>query len=118
MDGAMHRDSEGSNGKDGVKHRETIDEQPTRAGESSTAQRSEDVGDENDREARAGRRWWKRGQRETYSQSHFKVYKRRWFGLAQLVLLNVVVSWDVCHCCWLALHDARRCDAMRKANTL
>lgn len=25
----------------------------------------------------------------------FKVYKRRWFGLAQLVLLNVVVSWDV-----------------------
>lgn len=25
----------------------------------------------------------------------FKVYKRRWFGLLQLVLLNVVVSWDV-----------------------
>lgn len=25
----------------------------------------------------------------------WKVYKRRWFGLAQLVLLNVVVSWDV-----------------------
>lgn len=25
----------------------------------------------------------------------YKVYKRRWFGLAQLVLLNVVVSWDV-----------------------
>ena len=25
----------------------------------------------------------------------FKVYKRRWFGLAQLTLLNIVVSWDV-----------------------
>ncbi|KAF2874521.1 major facilitator superfamily domain-containing protein, partial [Massariosphaeria phaeospora] len=24
----------------------------------------------------------------------YRVYKRRWFGLAQLVLLNVVVSWD------------------------
>jgi len=25
----------------------------------------------------------------------WRVYKRRWFGLGQLVLLNVVVSWDV-----------------------
>jgi hypothetical protein len=25
----------------------------------------------------------------------YKVYKRRWFGLAQLVLLNIIVSWDV-----------------------
>lgn len=25
----------------------------------------------------------------------FKVYKRRWFGLVQLTLLNIVVSWDV-----------------------
>ncbi|KAF2276726.1 MFS general substrate transporter [Westerdykella ornata] len=32
--------------------------------------------------------------RETYSHAHFRVYKRRWFGLAQLVLLNIVVSWD------------------------
>ncbi|TVY23333.1 Solute carrier family 49 member A3, partial [Lachnellula hyalina] len=24
----------------------------------------------------------------------YKVYKRRWFGLVQLVLLNIVVSWD------------------------
>ncbi|KAI1499507.1 hypothetical protein F5X99DRAFT_282527 [Biscogniauxia marginata] len=24
----------------------------------------------------------------------YKVYKRRWFGLAQLTLLNVIVSWD------------------------
>lgn len=28
-------------------------------------------------------------------QTIFKVYKRRWFGLGQLVLLNIVVSWDV-----------------------
>ena len=28
----------------------------------------------------------------------WKVYKRRWFGLTQLVLLNVVVSWDVSSC--------------------
>ena len=25
----------------------------------------------------------------------YKVYKRRWFGLAQLILLNIIVSWDV-----------------------
>ncbi|CAD6439555.1 caa1c0b2-ed93-46c1-9f55-059eb5529149 [Sclerotinia trifoliorum] len=25
---------------------------------------------------------------------HFRVYKRRWFGLIQLVLLNIIVSWD------------------------
>lgn len=25
----------------------------------------------------------------------YKTYKRRWFGLVQLVLLNIVVSWDV-----------------------
>lgn len=37
-----------------------------------------------------------RGNRRSYSQARFRVYKRRWFGLAQLVLLNVVVSWDVC----------------------
>lgn len=27
--------------------------------------------------------------------STHRVYKRRFWGLAQLVLLNVVVSWDV-----------------------
>lgn len=25
----------------------------------------------------------------------YRVYKRRWFGLTQLVLLNIIVSWDV-----------------------
>jgi FLVCR family MFS transporter 7 len=33
--------------------------------------------------------------KQTYSHAHFKVYKRRWPGLAQLVLLNIVASWDV-----------------------
>jgi len=28
----------------------------------------------------------------------YKVYKRRWFGLVQLALLNVIVSWDVSGC--------------------
>ena len=26
----------------------------------------------------------------------YRVYKRRFVGLAQLVLLNIIVSWDVC----------------------
>lgn len=25
----------------------------------------------------------------------YKVYKRRWFGLLQLTLMNIIVSWDV-----------------------
>lgn len=29
------------------------------------------------------------------SEIEFKVYKRRWFGLVQLVLLNIIASWDV-----------------------
>ena len=28
-------------------------------------------------------------------QPVYRVYKRRWFGLVQLALLNIVVSWDV-----------------------
>ena len=28
-------------------------------------------------------------------QVEYRVYKIRWFGLAQLILLNIVVSWDV-----------------------
>ena len=31
----------------------------------------------------------------------FKVYKRRWFGVVQLVLLNTIVSWDVSAECWI-----------------
>lgn len=29
------------------------------------------------------------------SAPEYRVYKRRWFGLIQLVLLNIVVSWNV-----------------------
>lgn len=28
----------------------------------------------------------------------YKVYKRRWFGLVQITLLNIIVSWDVSYC--------------------
>jgi hypothetical protein len=53
------------------------------------------VGEEEEVRANTTRRRpWAR-KRKSYSHAHFKVYKRRWFGLAQLVLLNVVVSWDV-----------------------
>jgi hypothetical protein len=57
------------------------------------------VGRVEEGDARAGnarRRPWARSKkRKSYSHENFKVYKRRWFGLAQLVLLNTVVSWDV-----------------------
>lgn len=32
---------------------------------------------------------------ENVSTVEYKVYKRRWFGLLQLTLLNIIVSWDV-----------------------
>ena len=36
------------------------------------------------------------GQRDTEPPTiEYRVYKRRWFGLFQLVLLNIIVSWDV-----------------------
>ncbi|TVY15401.1 Solute carrier family 49 member A3 [Lachnellula arida] len=34
------------------------------------------------------------GAAEEENMVKYKVYKRRWFGLVQLVLLNIVVSWD------------------------
>ncbi|KAF2460480.1 major facilitator superfamily domain-containing protein [Lineolata rhizophorae] len=34
------------------------------------------------------------GHYHHHHHHHHRVYKRRWFGLVQLVLLNVVVSWD------------------------
>jgi FLVCR family MFS transporter 7 len=68
-----------------------------RVGEASTTAHGED----GETDTRARRRPWAK-KRKSYSHAHFKVYKRRWFGLAQLVLLNVVVSWDVSY-----LHDSR-----------
>ena len=35
-------------------------------------------------------------QDDETSHEEYRVYKRRWFGLIQLILLNIVVSWDVC----------------------
>lgn len=32
---------------------------------------------------------------DTPRPAQYKVYKRRWFGLMQLVLMNIIVSWDV-----------------------
>lgn len=32
---------------------------------------------------------------ETNDSTVYRTYKRRWFGLLQLVLLNIIVSWDV-----------------------
>lgn len=32
---------------------------------------------------------------EPGAQIQYRVYKRRWFGLMQLILLNIIVSWDV-----------------------
>ncbi|KAF4536821.1 Cell surface receptor MFS transporter protein [Lasiodiplodia theobromae] len=29
-----------------------------------------------------------------HAHGHHRVYRRRWFGLLQLVLLNVIISWD------------------------
>ncbi|KAF1977609.1 MFS general substrate transporter [Bimuria novae-zelandiae CBS 107.79] len=93
-DTATHSDSNADTAKDGSKYLERITEGVVSNGESSSssAQRGGDGAEPETREG--GRRWWKRGQRGTYSHTHFKVYKRRWFGLAQLVLLNIVVSWD------------------------
>jgi hypothetical protein len=35
---------------------------------------------------------------QTPLHAEYRVYKRRFFGLFQLVLLNIIVSWDV-SCC-------------------
>lgn len=40
------------------------------------------------------------GEEPNEDGSHplYKVYKRRWFGVVQLTLLNIIVSWDVSLC--------------------
>lgn len=35
------------------------------------------------------------GDVEVHDATVYRTYKRRWFGLLQLVLLNIIVSWDV-----------------------
>lgn len=43
-------------------------------------------------------------EEDTSSRPQYKVYKRRWFGLVQLALLNIVISWDVCRSFDLTSH--------------
>jgi hypothetical protein len=35
------------------------------------------------------------GELAVEAPQQYKTYRRRWFGLLQLVLLNIIVSWDV-----------------------
>jgi len=73
----------------------TRSNEPSGYGEASApAHAREGAGDEEGHVTSNKRRPWAR-KRKSYSHEHFKVYKRRWFGLGQLVLLNIVVSWDV-----------------------
>ncbi|KAF2690209.1 MFS general substrate transporter [Lentithecium fluviatile CBS 122367] len=102
------KDSTASTAKDGTRTREVIAEAGgaegsggaqrdgfggRRAGDGEVAESGEVV---DSRETAHPRRRWLAGRkhRRSYSHTHFRVYKRRWFGLAQLVLLNIVVSWD------------------------
>ena len=53
------------------------------------------IAEERETASPGGRKKRKQKKKQSYSHAHFKVYRRRWFGLAQLCLLNIVVSWDV-----------------------
>jgi hypothetical protein len=63
---------------------------PLRSDTDTTAQHDDQENDHIDGEEETGRE----GERRT-DHTHYRVYKRRWLGLCQLVLLNIVVSWDV-----------------------
>jgi FLVCR family MFS transporter 7 len=71
----------------------TRSNEPSGYGEASAPAHGQE-GDEERHVTSSKRRPWAR-KSKSYSHAHFKVYKRRWFGLGQLVLLNIVVSWDV-----------------------
>ncbi|KAF2642712.1 MFS general substrate transporter [Massarina eburnea CBS 473.64] len=109
------RDSEasvgttGTTGKDGIKYREDAEierAEAHREGPGSSARHADTrQGDEESDERihspepanshTGAKRWWNvLGHQKRSHHTHYKVYKRRWFGLAQLVLLNIVVSWD------------------------
>jgi hypothetical protein len=102
-------DSTVSTGKDGAKTEEVVTNggethaSRARAGtdaeEGLVREAEEEVvqGEESRAEASGRKKWSRPGRRKSksYSHAHFRVYKRRWFGLCQLVLLNIVVSWDV-----------------------
>ncbi|KAK0709684.1 hypothetical protein B0T26DRAFT_417741 [Lasiosphaeria miniovina] len=46
----------------------------------------------------------------------FKVYKRRWFGLVQLTLLNIIASWDITTAGLTLKHASRYVAADRLAS--
>lgn len=86
MDELSHTDSTAKSAT--MQHEEEVVDPSAPHASSSAAHlqpQGEDAGTERGRE-----------NRRSYSHTHFRVYKRRWFGLLQLVLLNIVVSWDVC----------------------
>ncbi|OBT65512.1 hypothetical protein VE03_05005 [Pseudogymnoascus sp. 23342-1-I1] len=109
-------DNDNDNGNDGapegIESATTRDDSAT-LGTTATAS-GPTKGGEGEREAKKGgwRRWFGKmnssaegealenmGSRDGLLEGGggevvWKVYKRRWFGLLQLVLLNVVVSWD------------------------
>lgn len=83
----MFSNLSGSNQKDGWERAPSVDDKiapQVSEGLGQTAIVGTDEADAN-REAAT----------ETEAAPVYKVYKRRWFGLAQLTLLNIVVSWDV-----------------------
>src|SRR5256885_1194154 len=92
MDDLAHAQSnDGMLKNAGRVEREDVTNAPRESSNSGPGERN---GEEGAREE-TGRRGIFGRKRKSYSHAHFKVYKRRWLGLGQLVLLNVVVSWDV-----------------------
>ena len=100
------QDSKGSMGKDATMRQEEVgvveerDGMGNGEGSANGPIQNEELGDGRSPHDASGRRRerrrsWLGRNGQSYSHAHFRVYKRRWFGLAQLVLLNVVVSWDV-----------------------
>ncbi|EAQ85087.1 hypothetical protein CHGG_09101 [Chaetomium globosum CBS 148.51] len=57
--------------------------------------------------AEAGRTGAGAGTETGVAGVEYKVYKRRWFGLLQLTLLNIIVSWDWLTFSPVASHAAR-----------
>ena len=116
MDDLAGRGSTGSTAKQGVETQEIFEhgaENGTTEG--SRAQQRDGIARSNGaigeeevadgtREVPGQRKRWRLGRKNhsSYSHTHYRVYKRRWFGLVQLVLLNIVVSWGVSvYCGWL-----------------
>jgi FLVCR family MFS transporter 7 len=93
--GTSGRASTGSTAK-GTTVKEDVQEGESARGRAGDEE-ADGVGTGEAREVAGKKRRWHPGRRQSksYSHLHFRVYKRRWFGLAQLVLLNIVVSWDV-----------------------